>query len=180
MGPARFPDGMERRAAVELRAVGRTLQGYAAVFGVQAVIGSFIETIKPGAFRASLLNPALDVLALMDHDPTRLLARTSSETLRLQEDARGLAFVLDVPDTTTGRDVLALAQRGDLGGCSIGFRATDEAWPARDRRELRAVDLVEISIVQAFPAYSQTTVTARSRGALGAAAAVRARVLAML
>lgn len=171
---------MERRAAVELRAVGRTLQGHAAVFNVPAVIGSFTETIKPGAFRASLLNPALDVVALADYDPSRLLARTSSETLRLQEDARGLAFSLDVPDTGTGRDMLALAQRGDLGGCSIGFRVTQEAWPTRDTRTLIAVDLIEVSIVQTFPAYSQTTVTARSRGVLGAAAAVRARVLAML
>lgn len=179
MGPARFPDGLERRTATELRVVGRTLQGYAAVFNVPATIGGFTETILPGAFRASLAAGA-DVLALVDHDPTRLLARTAAETLRLTEDARGLAFVLDVPDTTTGRDVLALAQRGDLGGCSFGFRATDEAWPARDCRELHAVDLVEISVVQAWPAYSQTSVQARGRGLMGAAAAVRARVLAML
>jgi HK97 family phage prohead protease len=179
MGPARYPNGLERRAATELRAVGRQLVGHAAVFGVPAKIGDFTETIRPGAFRATLA-AGTDVVALVDHDPARLLARTAADTLRLTEDGRGLAFVLDVPDTTTGRDVLALAQRGDLGGCSFGFRVTDEAWPARDRRELRAVDLVEISVVQAWPAYSQTSVQARSRGLVGAAAAVRARVLAML
>lgn len=180
MGPARFPDGTERRAAVELRAVGRQLVGYAATFGTPAPIGAYTETILPGAFRASLLNPARDVLALVDHDPCRLMARTSSDTLRLSEDGRGLAFSLDIPDTSLGRDMLALAQRGDLGGMSFAFRATDEAWPARDRRELRAVDLVEISIVQAFPAYSQTSVQARARALGTADALARRRYLELL
>jgi uncharacterized protein len=162
VGPRRFPDGLEIRAAVELRAAGRRLEGYAATFGVETRSGSFTETIRAGAFRASLA-AARDVLALVDHDPTRLLARTSSGTLRLTEDARGLRFEIDTPDTSLGRDILALAERRDIGGMSFGFRATDEAWPARDRRELRAVDLVEISVVAAHPAYTQTSISARSR-----------------
>lgn len=165
MIPARFPNGLEVRAAAELRAAGRKLEGYAAVFDSPAPIGGFTEVIRPGAFRVSLLTPGRDVLALVDHDPGRLLARTNSGTLRLGEDGKGLAFSLDVPDTQLGHDVLALAQRGDLGGCSFGFRVQDEGWPARDRRELRAVDLIEISIVHAFPAYSDTSVQARMRGA---------------
>ena len=162
MNPARFPDGTERRAALEIRAAGRRLEGYAAVFDAEARIGAFRETIRPGAFRAALAGNK-DILALVDHDPARLLGRTASGTLRLSEDARGLAFEVDVPDTQLGRDILALAERRDLGGMSFSFKATDEAWPARDRRELRAVDLIEVSIVQSFPAYSQTTVAARSR-----------------
>lgn len=172
-GAARFPDGLERRAAAELRAVpGRRLEGYAAVFGVPAQIGGFQETILPGAFRATLASRG-DILALVDHDPGRLLARTGSGTLRLAEDSRGLHFSLDVPDTTLGRDLLALAERRDLGGMSFTFRPKDEAWPARDRRELRAVELLEVSVVQAFPAYSATTVEARHRAAQGDALARR-------
>jgi HK97 family phage prohead protease len=159
----RFPNGTEFRAVAELRtAEGRKLIGYAAVFNSPARIGGFMETIKPGAFRASLSRPEADVLALVDHDVGRLLARTRSGTLRLEEDARGLRFDLDIPDTQLGHDVLALAQRGDLGGASIGFRPVDEAWPARDQRELRALDLVEISIVHAHPAYAETSVAARA------------------
>ncbi|MBX6375977.1 MAG: HK97 family phage prohead protease [Acetobacteraceae bacterium] len=168
MIPSRFPDGLERRAAVELRAgSGRRLEGYAAVFDVPASIGDFTETIRPGAFRASLAS-GRDVLALVDHDPSRLLARSASGTLRLSEDARGLRFEIDVPDTQLGRDILALAERRDLGGMSFGFRVKDEAWPARDRRELRAVDLVEVSVVQAFPAYTATSIAARARSAVPA------------
>lgn len=158
---ARLPDGAERRIAAEFRAAGRKLEGYAAVFGEPAKIGGFSETIRPGAFARSLAAGG-DILALMDHDPTRLLARTSSGTLRLAEDSRGLLFSLDVPDTSVGRDVLALAERRDLGGCSFTFRPKRETWPASDRRELHDVDLLEVSIVAAFPAYRGTTVAARS------------------
>lgn len=162
-GPQRFPDGVERRAAAEIRAAeGRRLEGRVATYGAEARIGQFTEVIAPGAFTATLAS-GRDVLALVDHDPGRLLARTSSGTLRLAEDERGLSFDLAVPDTQLGRDILALAERRDLGGMSFGFRATDEAWPARDRRELRAVELMEVSIVLAFPAYAQTSITARAR-----------------
>jgi HK97 family phage prohead protease len=151
---------MERRAFSEIRTTGRRLEGYAATFGVEARIGSFVETIAPGAFRASL---AGDVLALMDHDGGKVLGRTKSGTLRLTEDSRGLAFSLDLPDTQAGRDVLALAERGDLGGMSFGFTVPSggEAWSG-DRRTLRAVALKEISVVSAWPAYPDTTLALRA------------------
>lgn len=162
---------MEQRGApLEVRADGRRLEGHAALFGVEARVtdprrGTFRERIAPGAFRASL---AGDVLALRDHDAGRVLGRTRSGTLRLSEDARGLAFDLDVPDTTEGRDVLAMAERGDLGGMSFGFDvpAGGDAWSG-DRRELRNILLLEISIVSAWPAYPGTTVQARSGLYLG-------------
>jgi hypothetical protein len=152
---------MERRAGIELRSKGRTLEGYAAVFGVDAQIGDFVETIRAGAF-ATALGERRDILALVDHDPRAVLARTRSGTLRLAEDSRGLAFNLDVPDTSAGRDVLALAERGDLGGMSFGFTVSDEAWSG-DRRELRSVDLMEISVISSWPAYEGTAVSARAR-----------------
>ncbi len=155
---------IERRAStVELRAAGRRLEGHAATFLTEARIGDFIERIAPGAFSASLASGA-DILALVvDHDATRLLARTRSGSLRLSEDARGLHFEIDCPDTQLGRDVLALAERQDLGGASFAFSVPPggDRWEGR-RRELRAVDLREVSIVQAFPAYDGTTVQARS------------------
>ncbi|MBX9706814.1 MAG: HK97 family phage prohead protease [Caulobacteraceae bacterium] len=154
----------ERRAAtLEVRAKGRRLEGYAALFGVRARIADqFDEEIRQGAFTGSL-SAASDILALVDHDPSRLLARTRSRTLRLSQDSRGLAFDLDVPDTSEGRDVLALAERGDLGGMSFGFTLA----PGGEVREgglriLQAVKLHEISVVKAWPAYQGTEVAARS------------------
>jgi len=155
---------IERRAAaLEVRAAGRRLEGYAATFGAEARIGSFIETIAAGAFSASLADGG-DKLALVDHDPSRVLARTRSGTLRLGQDNCGLSFSLDVPDTQAGNDVLELAKRGDVGGMSFGFVVPKggEAWSG-DRRELRAIDLREISVVLAWPAYPDTTVAVRNR-----------------
>lgn len=145
-----------------VRAAGRRLEGYAATFGTEARISDFTEIILPGAFRGALA-PSRDVLALVDHDPAKVLARTRSGSLRLAEDPRGLSFSLDVPDTQAGRDVLALAERGDLGGMSFGFTVAKdgERWQGR-RRELRAVVLHEISVVSAWPAYDGTSVQARA------------------
>ena len=155
---------LERRAAaIEFRAAGRRLEGHAAVFGVEAKLPGFIETILPGAFASSLRSGG-DILALVDHDQGKLLARTKSGTLKLSEDSRGLAFSLDVPDTQPGQDVLALAHRGDLGGMSFGFTVAKdgERWTGK-RRELHAINLMEISVVSAWPAYPETSVIARAR-----------------
>ncbi len=160
------PDGIERRsAALELRASGRRLEGYAATFGAEARIGGIIENIAPGAFLDSLGG---DILALLDHDPGKVLGRTRSRTLRLAEDTRGLHFSLDLPDSSAGRDVLALAERADLGGMSFGFtvpKGGDE-WRG-ERRTLKRVNLKEISVVSAWPAYDGTEATLRAmdRGA---------------
>ena len=158
----------ERRAvAAEVRAAGRRLEGYAATFGSEARIGTFTESIRAGAFAETLADQH-DIIGLVDHDPARVLARTRSGMLALKEDAHGLAFALDVPDTAAGNDVLALAKRGDVGGMSFAFtvRANGDNWTG-DRRELRSVDLHEVSVVLAWPAYSNTTVNLRSLAGAG-------------
>ncbi|CAJ0867097.1 hypothetical protein AMST5_01921 [freshwater sediment metagenome] len=158
---------MERRAcSIELRTAGafpRRLEGYAAVFETETRIGDFVETIRAGAFKDTL-SAGRDILALADHDTRALLARTRSGTLKLAEDTRGLHFEISLPDTALGRDLHALAERGDIGGASFGFTVPKggEAWSG-NRRELRAVDLAEISIVQSWPAYQNTVVEARFR-----------------
>lgn len=153
---------IERRAAADLRPQGRGLAGRVATYGIETRIGGFREVIERGAFRDSL-SDGRDILALADHDPTRVLARTRSGTLRLAETDAGLDFELDLPDTAPARDLLALAERGDLGGCSFGFRIPfgGDAWDG-DLRKLVRVDLAEISIVQAWPAYPGTNVDPRT------------------
>lgn len=151
---------LERRFTTELRTAGRRLEGYAATFASTADLGAFRERIAPGAFRNAL---ATDILALLDHDAGKVLGRTRTGTLELREDDKGLAFALDVPDTAAGRDVLALAARGDLGGMSFGFLipAGGEEWDG-DTRTLRSIDLREISVVSAWPAYEGTEIALRS------------------
>lgn len=168
---------MERRAFTEVRTAGRRIEGYAATFNSEARLGSFVETIAPGAFRSAL---AGDVLAMLDHDPGKVLGRTRSGTLRLAEDGKGLAFSLELPNTQAGRDVLALAERGDLGGMSFGFTVPKggDSWQG-ERRTLRTVALKEISVVQAWPAYPDTELALRAmRNGSDAARRRRALILA--
>lgn len=165
---------LERRAAaIEFRAAGRRLEGHAAVFGVEAKLPGFTETIKPGAFAQSLRSGG-DILALLDHDQSKLLARTRSGTLKLNEDTGGLQFSIDVPDTSIGNDVLELAKRGDIGGMSFGFNVAKdgERWNG-SKRELHSVNLLEVSVVSSLPAYPQTSVVARSRPPLRLTMALR-------
>lgn len=151
---------LERRFTTELRTAGRRLEGYAATFTAEADLGAFRERIAPGAFRSAL---AGDILALLDHDAGKVLGRTRTGTLELREDGKGLAFALDVPDTAAGRDVLALAARGDLGGMSFGFLVPEggEEWDGKTRT-LRSIDLREISVVSAWPAYEGTEIALRA------------------
>lgn len=186
---ALFPDGTECRfAAAELRSgAGRTLSGYAAVWDTPAKIGgAFQETVRRGAFSASLAAGG-DVIATYQHDPAALLGRTASGTLALREDARGLLFECQLPDTQLGRDVHTMCQRGDITGASFTFAcpAGGDHWTARDARELRQVQLIEVACVTT-PAYAAATVSSRAlahvRGhALGTAdTAYRFRALRLL
>lgn len=152
---------IEQRFAKGAVMEGRQLIGLAAPFGSETRIADFREVIAPGAFTRSLAS-RVDVLALADHDPTRVLGRTSTGSLALRETERGLEYRLELPDTTTGRDLRALAERGDLGGVSFGFNVVRDSWDG-EVRTLHEVTLHEVSIVQAWPAYPTTTVSLRSR-----------------
>ena len=152
---------LERRFATGATVEGRTLSGVAAPFGSETRIADFREVIAPGAFARTLAENR-DILALVDHDASRVLGRTRSGSLSLTETADGLEDRLSLPDTTTGNDLRALAQRGDLGGVSMGFVATRDSWDG-ELRTLHEVELHEISIVQAHAAYPTTTVSLRSR-----------------
>jgi uncharacterized protein len=156
----------EVRYTTDIRAAdnGR-LTGYAAVFNSRSVdLGGFVEVIKPGAFQRSLREMP-DVLALVEHDFNKVLARVSNSTLTIAEDERGLRFDLDPADTSYGRDIVELVRRGDVYGASFRFRVypngshlDTSTTPAI--RTLTSVQLSEVSIV-VNPAYPATDVSVR-------------------
>lgn len=140
----------------------RTVAGYAALFNSEADIGgAFREVIAPGAFAGTL---GSDIRALVDHDSGRVIGRSTAGTLRLNEDDKGLAVEIDLPDTTDGRDLAVSLERGDISGMSFGFRVTKDTWDETGdipMRTIQAVDLFEVSAV-AFPAYDDTSLALRS------------------
>jgi uncharacterized protein len=141
----------------------RTVVGYAAVFNSQAdIYGCWTEVIAPGSFERSLREN--DVVALYHHDGGRVLGRKSAETLRIREDAKGLAVEIDLPDTSDGRDLAVLIERGDVSGMSFGFITRKQEWDETvdpPKRTILDVDLREVTIT-AFPAYADTEVGLRS------------------
>lgn len=140
------------------------LVGYASVTGTGYSVGHYEETIARGAFKRTLGNPELDVQLLVNHAGLPL-ARTTSGTLRLSEDARGLRVEADLDPTDP--DVQALApkmRRGDVTEMSFAFRAIDQDWSDDySERLIKSVDIQrgDVSIV-AYGASRATSAALRS------------------
>lgn len=156
---------VRRMSGLKVSSTGK-LVGYGAVFDSPSQdLGDFTETIKPGAFSRTLKSPE-KVLALYDHDTRSILGKVGSGTLKLSEDSKGLKYEIDLPDTTVGRDLAVLVERGDVSGASFAFTVPKggDRWFEQDgkaHRELLDVNLHEITIT-ANPAYLDTSVAKRS------------------
>lgn len=152
----------------------RVFTGHAAVFDVVADLGPFRERIAPGAFTKTLREA--DVRFLINHDPSRIGARTRSGTLELEEDAVGLAVRAELDTRQSYIADLAVAMdRGDIDQMSFAFRTVRDRFDEDEGgmvRTLEEVQLFDVSAVT-FPAYEQTDAALRSAiaGALGLAKA---------
>jgi HK97 family phage prohead protease len=162
---------IERRALaigieVETRDDGKKkLRGHAAVFNALSEdLGGFREQITPGAFTDALTTD--DVRLLINHDGLPL-ARNLSGTLKLTEDARGLAIEADLDeDDPDVQRLLPKLLRGDVNQMSFGFsvRPGGQDWAKNDEgqtiRTLKKLRLFDVSVVT-YPAYTQTDVAVR-------------------
>jgi HK97 family phage prohead protease len=159
---------------------GMSFTGYAAVFNSPSEPLPFIERIAPGAFSRSLKSKN-NVRMYMNHDSSMLLATTRAKTLRLSEDSKGLFVDASLPDTSIGRDLSVLMQRGDVNSMSFGFTVPSggDMWSDDGQsRELRQIKLYEVSVVTGFPAYAATTAAVRSFDALATRTGIDADQLA--
>lgn len=164
-------------STTEVRAAGGSgdadplrIEGYASVFNQPARLPEFREVLKPGAFTRAVAQGS-DVVCLFNHDPNRVLGRTKSGTLRLRQDAKGLHYTCDLPNTQGARDLHESIKRGDISECSFAFKIPDggQAWSEeRDDdgtyyvlRTLSDVTVKDVSPVT-YPAYGGTNVSARS------------------
>ena len=156
---------------------GPILMGRGAVYGTETVIGgSFRESIRKGAFKESLKGDH-DIYSTFNHRDDNLLGRKSAKTLRLKDGKEGLDFEVELNmETRVGRDVAAMARRGDLRGASIAFvvpnpradevytQGNPQADDPTERMPLFEVKrgvLYEIGPVT-NPAYEQTSIDVRS------------------
>nr|DAG54315.1 MAG TPA: prohead serine protease [Caudoviricetes sp.] len=140
------------------------IEGYFAVFNSDYPLWpGATERVAPGSFADEL---HADVRALCDHDTRIVLGRTTAGTLTLTEDERGLYGIIKINTADSdAMNLYARVQRGDVSQCSFGFDILDEEYIINpDGSELwliRKVKLYEVSVVT-FPAYEETSVSARS------------------
>ena len=141
--------------------------GYAAVFNRKSKnLGGFVEIIRPGAFRNAI--EGADIKALFNHDPNYVLGRTTSGTLTLEENQKGLRFEITPPDTQIIRDlVMSPIERGDVSGCSFSFGVTRDGDKWSEQGETYLREIIETSVVGdvgpvTSPAYPATSVNIRS------------------
>ena len=141
------------------------IEGYFAVFNSNYDIApGMSESIAPGAFKNTL---AGDIRALVNHDTTLVLGRTSAHTLDLREDEHGLWGSIDInPKDSDAMNLYERVKRGDVSQCSFGFDILSEETEIRDNGEvhwtMNEVKLYEVSCVT-FPAYESTNIDARSK-----------------
>lgn len=157
---------------VEFRADGASLrlEGYASVTGhpyeVNDWLGSYTETIAPGAFRSCLGD---DCVLVVNHDSTSIpLARTRSGTLTLDEDGTGLRVSAELDAQSPQVAALRSAmERGDLDQMSFAFTVAAQRWNGdyTDRTIDEIGELFDVSVVT-FPASDATSVSLTSRSAM--------------
>lgn len=174
MPPTPTPDTFRLTFASEVRALRSDAGKPAVITGKivydqrsKPIAGYFYEIVRRGAFAGALTGKD-DVRGLYNHDDRMILGRLSAKTLRLFDDADGLRYEIDVPDTSYGKDLLISIERGDLNQSSFGFRKIRDKWSEErtadgilvEVRELLEVELFDVSPV-AFPAYTESSVAMR-------------------
>lgn len=147
----------------------KVVRGYYVVYGQETLLGSYggvdyYEMIKHGALDRSLNED--DILSCYDHQLGELLGRTSADTFKLTSDNYGVYGETTInEEDRNALDIYARAKRGDLKGASFSFVPTKEQFIQRDNGSVLTVveeaKVYEMSMV-AFPAYDETSVSARS------------------
>lgn len=121
-------------------------------------LGGFRERFARGAFGD--LDEA-DIISTVEHDGRMLIGRTPL-TLRLEDTDEGLRYEVDLPDTSAGRDLAELVERGDIRGSSFEFSVESDGddWEQDDEvgwiRTVRSARLYQVGPVT-NPAYQDGT-----------------------
>jgi HK97 family phage prohead protease len=99
-------------------------------------LGGFREQFLPTAFDKVLAKRKLDVPLLFNHDDSKVLARTTNGTLRIEKTDKGLAFEADPVATPTASEVVTLIRSKTIFGSSFAFTVDPnkgETWQEDDR-----------------------------------------------
>ena len=158
---------------LELRQEGdsRLIEGCAIVFNSVSEDLGFREIIESTAISQELIDNS-DIYLNFNHDDDKILGRSNcgkgSLNVELRKD--GVYFSIEAPKNDLGDTVLEYLKRGDVDKCSFCFWVDPddeeaETWTYEDGIAIRTIHKIaglhDLSIVW-NPAYSETTVSARS------------------
>ena len=141
---------------------GTTVVGYAAVFNSVTDLGTFREQIAPEAFNR-VLTESPDVVALLNHDNNFVLGRTTSGTLSLDLDEKGLRYTLKLGGQSYAKDLAESMRRGDIFQSSFAFTIERESWQENVRTVEEVRGLYDVSVVTR-PAYKDASADLRGCG----------------
>ena len=148
---------------------GNILTGRPIVFGQRTNLGWYDEVIEAGALNDTDLK---DVRFLINHNTDMIpLARSrnnnenSTMQMTVGNEGMDIRVDLDVENNADAKSLYSAVSRGDISGMSFMFIVEKDAWenidtehPTRFIRSIKSV--MEVSAVT-FPAYTQTSITAR-------------------
>lgn len=149
---------------------GSVLTGQPIVFNERTDLGWYDEIIEDGALAETDLR---DVRFLVNHNTDMIpLARSrnnnANSTMQMEViEGRGMAIRvnLDTENNAEARSLYSAVERGDISGMSFMMTVGSDSWDDIDTehptRHIRGISKVyEVSAVT-FPAYAQTSITAR-------------------
>lgn len=132
----------------------------------------FREVIAPEALSQEFIDTQ-DIQLNVDHQRDKVIARRKCGrgSLDIEYTPEGVKFSTEVPDTQLGHDIFRMVERGDYSAMSFCYMESrdknDITWnfKTEDNIPIRTVHriarLFDVAIVY-NPAYSQTSVSARS------------------
>lgn len=172
--------GLHVRETGEGEAPGRTISGYAILFGTPSAPfysdpdEEVREVIDPGAVTQELLDSS-DIKFTLFHDRQLLLARSKQGkgTLSYEMDEKGVKFSFEAPATADGDKAVELVRSGIIDGCSFAFstRYYDSAFVERSVKKEGKKNIITCRVkvmtgiydmtLTPDPAYPDTNVNTR-------------------
>ena len=165
--------------ATESEETGSVVEGTPIVFGKRTDLGWYDEIIDKKALDKCDLK---DVRFLVNHnlDMTPLARsrnnnKKSTMQMTVGDDGMGIRVSLDTENNSDAKNLYSAIKRGDVSGMSFMFKVRGDKWddidgdhPTRTITDISKV--YEVSAVT-FPAYEQTSISARSQRTLESARA---------
>jgi HK97 family phage prohead protease len=118
-----------------------TFEGYASVFGG---LDSYNDTVMKGAYEETLKERERPVRMRWNH-----FGEVVGKWLEIREDEKGLYVKGQLtPNHSKANDIRALLKHGAIDGLSIGYFIVDDEPNGYGGRNLKQIELIEISIVE--------------------------------